>query len=187
MRGGPVYEQAVAAQRKVLGDAHSKTRDAMYNLGKLYAELGNHDKGIPLFLEFIEIDRAAGASELDISNSLAQLGAMLIAEQRHSEAEPVVSECLEIRERVMEEDDWHIANSRSQLGACALAGGRYEEAEGLLVSAHEAFRNHRDAPEVRVTEALQRVVRLYTEWGRTDDADRYRAMLPAEQEVLGSD
>jgi non-specific serine/threonine protein kinase/serine/threonine-protein kinase len=154
----PVYEQAVAAKRKVLGDAHSKTRDAMYNLCKLYYELGDHDRGIPLFQEFLEIDRAAGASELDISKSLARLGDMLIAEQRHSEAEPVVSECLAIREGLLPEGDWRTANSRSQLGDCVLADGRYEEAEALLVAAHDALSDHPDAPEARLAESLERVV-----------------------------
>jgi hypothetical protein len=87
----------------------------------------------------------------------------------------------------MNQYDWHIAGTRSMLGACALAAGRLEVAEGLLVSAYDALRNHPDAPAARATEALDRVIHLYTEWGRTVDADRYRAMLPAVQEVLGTE
>ena len=182
-----LLEQVVDRLRSTLGNAHKTTRNLMDDLADVYHDLGRFEESISRYRILLEADREAGAPPTEITSSLAIIAAMLVAGERCAEAEPVIRECLEIRYRILDPDDWRLANLQNLLGACALAERRYDEAESLLVAAHEALRDHPDAPEARVTEALERVVRLYTELGRTDDAERYRAMLPAAQEALGSE
>jgi serine/threonine-protein kinase len=64
------------------------------------------------------------------------------------------------------------------LGYALAVVGQFDEAEALLLEALE-FTKQSDGASFR-EEALRRVVKLYTDWGRVQDAARYEAMLRAE-------
>jgi uncharacterized protein HemY len=104
---------------------------------------------------------------------LALAGKCLLDEKRHAEAEPLLRECLAIRERVMP-DDWLRWSAMSLLGESLLGQGKHAEAEPLLVEACEKM-----APPppflFRKAEALARVVQLYEAWGKPEKAAEWRA------------
>ena len=58
----------------------------------------------------------------------AQLGALLVRNGKWTEAEPVLRECLAIREK-NQPDEWSTFNTRSQLGGSLLGQGKHAEAE----------------------------------------------------------
>ena len=62
----------------------------------------------------------------------AALGSNLLEQAKWSEAEPVLRECLAIRDKAMP-DDWRRFNAMSLLGGALLGQGRYAEAEPLIV------------------------------------------------------
>ena len=69
----------------------------------------------------------------------------------------------------------------SQLGGALLGQGRYAEAEPLIVPGYEGVKR-REAkiavPEkFRLREAAERVVRLYEDWGKTEQATAWKARL----------
>ena len=102
-------------------------------------------------------------------------------EEEFARAEPLARECLLSREKFMPED-WQTFDSRSVLGGCLLGQKQYAAAEPLLVSGYEGMKQ-REAKmplpgKTRLKEALDRLVKLYEETGRTGPAAEWRQKLP---------
>ena len=106
----------------------------------------------------------------------------LLQQKKHANAEQVLRECLPIREKA-EPDAWLTFNTRSMLGGALLGQQKYAEAEPLLLQGYDGLKQRQDkippAGHVRLTEAMERLVRLYDAWGKKDQADRWRKELEA--------
>ena len=104
----------------------------------------------------------------------------LLKQADWSEAEPVLRECLVIREKVMP-DHWLRFNTMSLLGGALLGQGHYAKAEPLLVGGYEGMRARaaRIPPQarIRLPEAAERLIRLYEAWGQPAKASEWKARL----------
>ena len=63
---------------------------------------------------------------------LAQIGLGLLQQKKWTEAEPLLRECLAIREKT-QPDVWSTFNTQSLLGGALLGQKKYAEAEPLLL------------------------------------------------------
>jgi hypothetical protein len=98
-----------------------------------------------------------------------------------SEAELVLRECLAIRERKLP-DDFRRFNTMSALGGSLLGLNRYAEAEPLLLAGYEGMKQREETipltvRELRLTEAIERLVQLYEARGKLEKAAAWRAKL----------
>src|SRR5262249_26433634 len=105
-----------------------------------------------------------------------------------AEAEPVLRESLAIREK-LQPDEWTTFNTRSLLGGSLLGQKKYADAEPLIVAGYEGMkaREAKIPPpgKPRFTEAAERVVRLYEEWGKKDKAAEWRTRLAKPSAAAG--
>jgi len=87
-----------------------------------------------------EVDYA-NAIELDQLNPLyfAYLGQYLLSRKKFVEAEPVLRECLTLREK-KQPDIWTTFNAKSLLGGALLGQKKYDEAEPLLLTGYEGMK-----------------------------------------------
>ena len=113
-------------------------------------------------------------------NALAVGVMTLLVEERFAEAEPLGRECLALREKIIP-DDWRTFNARSMLGGSLLGQKKYAEAEPLLLSGYEGLKQREDkipaAGSMRPQQALQRLVQLYEETNRPDQAAQWKKLL----------
>jgi hypothetical protein len=75
-----------------------------------------------------------------------------------------------------------LAQLESDLGGCLTALGKLDEAEPLLTRSHrdlELLEGKMGEGLVTTQQTLNRLVDLYTAWGKPEEAARYREMLPA--------
>ena len=119
----------------------STTSPAISNaLGEAYEQAGQFAKAEPLYREALETVRkrheeaSAEAAELQVV-----LAVNLLKQQRYAEAEPLLRECLKIREQ-NEPDDWKTFNTKSLLGGSLLGQKKYAEAEPLLLAGYEGMK-----------------------------------------------
>ena len=101
--------------------------------------------------------------------------------------EPMLRECLSIRLEKLP-DDWRTFNTQNMLGGSLLGQHKYADAEPLLLSGYEGMKIREasipPAGRDRLKEALERLVRLYDEWGKVDEAAKWKAELAAHEETL---
>jgi hypothetical protein len=109
---------------------------------------------------------------------LAQVALDLLKCHQCAEAEPLLRECLAIRKKTQPEV-WSTFNSKSQLGGALLGQKKYNEAEPLLLAGYEGMKAREKAipPQgsIRIPEALDRLVELYTATNNPDAIKKWQA------------
>ena len=118
-------------------------------------------------------------------DALAALGLNLVRQKKWADAELFFRENLVIREKIQPED-WQTFNTMFRLGSALVAQKKHAEAEPLL---HEGYAGMKQreatrgpAGKRRMTEAIERLVRLYE---AVDDGDRiaeWRQKLEREKD-----
>ena len=102
----------------------------------------------------------------------------LIEVKAFIQAEPLLRECLAIREK-KEPDDWKTFNTKSMLGGALLGQKKYEEAEPLLLKGYEGIKQREKTipPQgsPRIPEALDRLIQLYTGTNKPDEVKKWQA------------
>jgi tetratricopeptide (TPR) repeat protein len=181
------YEQTLKLSRALHGTNHRATLSAMDNLAGAYGLAGRPDKAEPLLREQADYWKdQAGAGSAAYAARLAPLGLNLLQQTRYAAAEPLLRECLEIRE-LKEPDAWTTFNTKSMLGGSLLGQKKYAAAEPLLLAGYEGMVQRADkipaAGKDRPTEAVDRLVQLYDVTLRQDKAAAWRKNLEARREA----
>ena len=93
-------------------------------------------------------------------------------------AEPLLRECLAIREKA-QPDDWTTFNTRSMLGSALCGQKKYAEAEPLLFKGYEGMKQREEKipkeAKVRLVETVDRLIELYAATNKPDEAAKWRA------------
>src|SRR5262249_26975109 len=94
-------------------------------LADAYDRAGQFANSEPLYREALEAERKHRAGAwVESSGVLAPLGLNLLKQQKYAEAEPLLRECLAIREQ-KQPDDWRTFNTKSMLGGSLLGQQKY--------------------------------------------------------------
>jgi WD40 repeat protein/serine/threonine protein kinase len=116
----------------------------------------------------------------ELAYLLAQIGRAMLEQERWAEAEPVLRECLAIREKALP-DSWLRFNALSSLGGSLLGQRECDEAEPLLLKGYQGMKEREETiPPVgrdRLPEAAERLVQLYEATGKEDEAAKWRREL----------
>jgi hypothetical protein len=124
----------------------------------------------------------AGPDSVTVASLLSGLGLNLLQQKKWSDAEAVLRECLAIRAKKLP-DSWLTFNTKSMLGGALLGQEQYADAEPLLVQGYEGMKSRESKIPARsrgfLTNALERLVRLYDARGMPDDAAKWRKELEA--------
>ncbi len=92
----------------------------------------------------------------------------------------MLRECLAIREKVAP-DSWNTFNTKSMLGGALLGQKKYADAEPLLLKGYQGMKEREKTippqGEDRLPEAVERLVQLYEELAKNDEAAKWRTEL----------
>jgi len=128
----------------------------------------------------------------ELAYLLAQIGRAFLEQEQWAEAEPLLRECLAIREKAMP-DSWTTFNTLSSLGGSLLGQKKYADAEPLLLKGYQGMKERVETiPPVgkdRLPEAVERLVQLYEGTGQKDEAAKWHTELlhhdqPAKPEAV---
>jgi eukaryotic-like serine/threonine-protein kinase len=115
-----------------------------------------------------------------LAGLLDQVGLRLLEQKKWIEAEPLLRECLAIRERT-QPDAWTTFNTMSMLGGALLGQKKHADAEPLLLKGYEGMKKQEakmpPTAKVRLPEAIERLVQLYEARGQKDEAAKWRKEL----------
>jgi tetratricopeptide (TPR) repeat protein len=155
-------------------------------LAATYDQAGKFAKAEPIYRAFLkQAKNELGADDLGTSGYMAQLGLNLLRQNKHVEAEPLLRECLKIQER-KEPDAWTTFSTKSMLGGSLLGQKKYAEAEPLLLEGYKGCKERQakvpPPGQVRLIEALERLVQLYQATDQKDQAATWRKELEAARQ-----
>jgi len=112
-----------------------------------------------------------------LADILAQVGMRLLQVNACTDADPLLRECLTIREK-NQPDAWDTFNSKSMLGGALLGQKKYAEAEPLLLAGYEGMKQREKTippqGKDRLPEAVDRLVQLYEAMDKKDEAAKWR-------------
>jgi tetratricopeptide (TPR) repeat protein len=172
------------------------------SLVAVYTKAGRGPKAAELIQELLAAARKRlppGSPQL--AGELAFRGNQLLGLKLYSEAEPLLRECLTLRETLAKAPPidtprssppvrpWQVANAQSLLGGALLGQKKYADAEPLLLSGAEGLKKEAKAipPEGKnnIADAISRVVELYEATGKGDEATKWRSELEALRKATG--
>ncbi len=200
----PRFEAAHEMNRRLYGDDHPELAATLGNLGLCLQSLGRSAEAEQILAEILvangnlaeAIDglrtlvatQKAQLPSMHVwrSNGLAALGSVPLkdsARQSAVEAESLLAECLDIREKAL--GPGHVASwvkyeSMNKLGTALAAQGKFVQAEPLLLDGFEGMKHDPRVPPAtplvdRKREALEGIIKLYTDWDAAEPGHGYGA------------
>jgi tetratricopeptide (TPR) repeat protein len=150
-----------------------------------YAKAGRSAQAAKLAHDILaDARKTAPKDSPELAGTLAQSALTLLQLKAYAEAEPILRECLAIREKT-QPDLWNTFTAKSMLGGALLGQKKYADAEPLLIAGYEGMKQREATipPQARdrLTEALERLVQLYEATHKPDAAVRWRAELEAQK------
>jgi tetratricopeptide (TPR) repeat protein len=178
----PHYRQALDVLRATLGENHRNMAIVTRNYALLLWRLERYDEAEAAARESLRVESTIpDNSPWRRAAALYVLASILVDAGRAAEALPIVDECVAIRAAVRP-DHWSTADARSLRGA-ALAATDPDQAEPLLTDNWALIHKELGDSHEKTVTALRRIIRFYEDMNELDEAERYRAMLPAEGTV----
>jgi tetratricopeptide (TPR) repeat protein/tRNA A-37 threonylcarbamoyl transferase component Bud32 len=171
------YREAWEAGRQVLGAEHSDVARYQSDLGSCLREKGDLVEAEARLRDALAVQRRLLPSGLaELASTLVNLGATLNGLGSSEEAAPLLQEAVDSFASLLGDNHSITGAARSALGDCLVRLERYEEAEKQLLEAYRILESDGRQRETR-TRTVDRLVALYEAWGRSEQADKWRAIL----------
>jgi tetratricopeptide (TPR) repeat protein len=177
-----IWDEMMPRARRVLGPTHATIVTYNHNWCITLDAARKFGRAAEIRRESVAIQRQRMPADLpQLAGALGQLGQSLIRVEQFAEAEQALTECLAIRAK-SQPDSWLTFHTKTLLGESLTGQKMHADAEALLRAGYEGMK-HREASipvSVRafhLTEALQRLIDLYTAWDKPDDAAKWRSEL----------
>ncbi|MHB1421816.1 MAG: tetratricopeptide repeat protein [Gemmataceae bacterium] len=178
----PLLETVLQRGRQLSGGLPAELAWIKGALIQTYEKTEQLAKAEPLYRDALEQAQLQfGSDDPRTENALTQMGQNLLKQKKFKDAEAPLRQCLKIREKEPA-DVWSIFTASSMLGDALIGQKKYAEAEPLLLRSYEGVRKHPDSvpPANRpswLNEVLERLARLYDDWGKKEKAAYCRKKL----------
>jgi len=177
-RALPLFERAALGMEKRRFQ-HEQARGIIANTIGAYEAAQQWDKAESWRRKWLAfVKEQAGASSPAYGGELAVLGFNLLRQKKWAAAEAPLRECLAIRAKT-QPDVWSTFNTKSLLGGALLGQKKYADAEPLLLAGYEGMKQREKTippqGQVRLPEALDRLIELSTATHKPDEAKKWQA------------
>jgi tetratricopeptide (TPR) repeat protein len=175
----PHFEEVYRLRKASLKAEHPDNVNSLLCLIWVYLECQRADDATPLIKEYVTLLRQQyGAESSQFAAETTVLARMLLQAGKSAEAEAYLRECLAIRQK-LQPDAWSTFYTQSLLGEALLGQKQYVEAESLLLSGYAGMKERTlsipPQSKHRLTEALDRLITLYTAIDKPDQAKKWQA------------
>jgi serine/threonine protein kinase/tetratricopeptide (TPR) repeat protein len=185
----PRASHALEICRRVYGDDHPNTLNALNGLAELYDAQGRYAEAEPLFIESLETrKRVLGDEAPSTIGSMHSLAVAYAKQGRLAEAESLCVEVVETRRRVLGDEHPDTIGSLGLLAILHVRQGRYAEAESLFVEVLESDRRVLGEEHPKTLGAMANLALLYARQKRFAEAEAlYLESLEIRRRVLGDE
>ena len=177
----PFFAQALDGFRRVKGENDPNTLNVTTNLADAYIAQGKLAEAEPLLQRKLDRERQKpDTPRPQIFDSLRALTKCQLGQKKYADAEKDLREMVEILKQILP-DHWLAFEARSLLGESLLGQKKYDEAEKNLLDGYKGLEERsKQIPKEDqdcLSEAGDRLVRLYEEWGKPQEAESWRVKL----------
>jgi serine/threonine protein kinase len=172
----PLLEESYAASKK-----DAQLRGIGPELVDAYLKSGKETLATKLMTQLIaDLRERVPKDSPQLAAELARYSQMLLQAKAFPDAEPLLRDLLAMRLKHIP-DSWLTFNAQSMLGGALLGQKKYAEAEPLLVKGYEEMKTREKTipktggGELRIPEALDRLIELYTAINKPDEAKKWQA------------
>lgn len=172
-RAGALFGEALTIGEREAPD-HSATVDAASALAMVYTNLDRYEEAERMHLRGIEMrTRVNGAEHPSTLQARDNYAIQMMSLERIEEAVGLLDEIYEIRMRVFGPEHNKTILNRLLVGRAWLYGGEYAKAEPFLVEGYAECVEALGSEHRYTLVGRDALVRLYTEWGKPEEAARY--------------
>ncbi|PSR16675.1 tetratricopeptide repeat protein [filamentous cyanobacterium CCP3] len=185
----PLYQDALAMRKWLLGDEHPDVASSLSNLALLYKNQGRYREAESLYQNALAMRKRLLSDEhSDIASSLNDLGALYYNQGRYGEAEPLFQDALVMYKQLLGNEHPDVASSFNNLALLYKNQGRYEEAEPLYQEALAMRKRLLGDEHPDIASSLNNLGALHYSQGRYGKAELlYQDALKMRKRLLGSE
>ncbi|MCB9504674.1 MAG: serine/threonine protein kinase [Gemmatimonadales bacterium] len=171
-------EIVLAMRRRLLGPEHPDYAWTLFQSAQFLVRVGRYERAAERAREVLALrGKTLSDDHPAISTAMQSLGIALGHLGQMEEGERQLQASLALRRSTLPEGHWLIASGEGVLGDHYTRAGRYAEAERLLLGSEAQLAAAREAQSPQVRDARERLIRLYTAWGKPAEVARWRARL----------
>ena len=180
-------EQVVAERRRVLGEEHLETLQAICNLGVYMNGLGRTGEAEPYYREALEKSRRVrGNDDPETLTCIANMGNLMIDKGLFSEAEPYCREALATRQRVLGEEHPDTLRSLNDWARLLQEQGKLDESEQYYRDTLAKRRRVLGEDDRGTLSSINNLAVLLRAQGKLDECITYfREVIEKKRRLLG--
>ena len=168
----PLYQQALAIKKSVLGEDHPDYATSLNNLATLYSDMGSYDQALPLYQQALAIKKAdIGENHPSFAASLSNLAALYDIMGSYDKAEPLYQQALAILRTGSGGNHPLYPQILNNLAVLYEAIGSYDKAEPLLKRALAIKKADMGENHPSFIQSLSNLAALYDSMGSYDKAE----------------
>ena len=147
-------------------------------MAKLAINENHYNKADSLFRRSLNIyKQIIGVNNISTINASFDYGELLIKSGSLDKAFDLVDKNLRLLKSKFKEDNWKIAEGKSLEGEIYLKKKNFNAAEPLLLNSFSVLKEEFGKNDFHTKEVAQKLVKLYSLWNKTDEANIYRVSL----------
>jgi tetratricopeptide (TPR) repeat protein len=162
-------------QRRILGQTHPNVAASLAVLGRWQNEAGNQEQAEAMLREALSLQLdLLEADHPDTAITRLDLAEVLLVSGNYTEALDQARLSEAALTKTLSDEHWITAVARQVHGAALHASGDFPAAEELIQSSYQQLADDPGAKPAYVDKALERLIALYRDWGKTDMAKTYQ-------------
>ena len=176
-----MLEEVVTLRRQVLGPAHPGVATSLSALAIVFSAQDKIAEAVERLTEAERIYREAlGDEHPNVATMTYNRARLLHKDGQRDAAEANYRKALAMRRKLLGNDHPRVAMNAAFLAHLLDERGDYAAAETLYLEATATLRNRLGADHAWTLDNQQRLIALYEAWGKPDQADAQRALLPPD-------
>ncbi|MGG6241016.1 tetratricopeptide repeat protein [Nodosilinea sp. AN01ver1] len=185
----PLYQDALAMRKRLLGDEHPAVATSLNNLAMLYDNQGRYGEAEPLYQDALAMrKRLLGDEHPAVATSLNNLALLYDNQGRYREAEPLYQDALAMRKRLLGDEHPDIALSLNNLAMVYYNQRCYGKAEPLFRDALAMKKRLLGDEHPAIALSLNNLAMFYENQGRYGEAEPlFQNALAMRKRLLGDE
>ena len=183
-----LFRRTYNIRRAVLGESHSLTVTSLNDVAVMLERQSKYEQAEPLFRQVLKQQRARRDADVEVAQTLSNLGVLLQNRLDFDGAEAAFRESLDLKRRRLGESHPGVALGLNNLALLMKEKGDFEAAQQLFIEALGLARKVYGHEHPNVAKSLSNLAGVYEKTGKLELAEEtFLESLAMRRKLLGPD